>query len=73
MILDYQNIAIWFKETEPAPNLVCACFDRGTFDIPTVTSKEQEKIEKMTKGRPYWMFFSIENKLGSRYSFGEDF
>lgn len=40
MLLDYQNIAIWFKEEEPAPNLICACFDRGTFDIPTISAKE---------------------------------
>ena len=56
-----------------APNLICACFDRGTFDIPNVSQKEQEKIEKNLAGRPYWMWFPIENKLGKRYNFGADY
>ena len=24
------------------------------------------------KGKPYWMWFPIENKVGKRYGFGED-
>ena len=73
MIFDYKKLAAWFREDQPCPNLTCACFDRGTFDIPTISAKEQEKIEKVTQGRPYWMWFPIENKAGQRYSFGEDF
>jgi len=40
MLFDFKKLAAWYKEDQVAPNLVCACFDRGTFDIPTIDAKE---------------------------------
>jgi hypothetical protein len=39
MIFDYKKLAEFYKQD--APNLVCGCFDRATFDIPTISPKEQ--------------------------------
>ena len=68
-----QQIAKRYKINYPTPNLVISCFDRGTFDIPEVTSEQQEKIEKLTKGEPYIVYFPMNNKKGIRYNFERDY
>ena len=35
-----QDTALYFKTKCPAPNLIIACFDRGTFDIQEVSSEQ---------------------------------
>ena len=68
-----QKTALYYKTKCPAPNLIIACFDRGTFDIPEVTSEQQEKIEKAMKGQPYFIFFPMNSEKGTRYNFERDF
>ena len=74
VILAVQQLAQWFKTECPTPDLIIACFDRGTFEIPEVTPAQQEKIEEISKGEPYFVFFPMNSdKKGQRYSFFAEF